>query len=320
MRQPLRSLDPEMVRAAMFYELEETVTDDDAAVLALAGEVILTNQRIVELAGAGSVPSLSRWQGKRPSATLVGDKATVRSDPWANGIIVERDDRLYDRVGLVERRIDDLTVAVGRHWSEAMLDVIRNGSSTAVAYPKAYDGKPLFSTTHKTGKSGTQSNSRTLNIGGTPTAPTAAEMKSAIWQAIIGLKGIKDDRGRAMNTGVNDFVIVYPLPFMEAVAGALGAATILEGGQSATNTIVASSGMRFTPVCDPESEWDDSFAIFAANGRVLFRVETEGSLAVESKGVGSDQAYDTGDHEHGASVDRGIGIERWQSGLLMQLT
>jgi phage major head subunit gpT-like protein len=125
----------------------------------------------------------------------------------------------------------------------------------------AYDGQFFFDTDHVEGDSGSQSNNLSYDAVA-PTAPTAAEFKAALWQAIKALAGFKDDAGEPWNwftefeqlAGIVAFV---PLAFLDVASDVLGAnaAPLLNN----TSNILAGRGKVRT---SPRLSWTTKFAIF----------------------------------------------------------
>jgi phage major head subunit gpT-like protein len=106
-----------------------------------------------------------------------------------------------------------------------------NGASAGYL---AYDGQIFFSTSHESGKSGTQSNILTPAATDADN-PTTAEFRTALRQAIARLLSLKDDQGEPMNMAADGLVAIVPggmyITALEAVNATIVASTtnVLQG-------------------------------------------------------------------------------------------
>jgi len=308
----LKSLDPSNIEAYLFFELTKQMTDGDAGwVNDVAGPVIDSDEEKETYAGVGAVPRMRKMNGKRAADDLLGLSVAITSETFEATLRVRRKEIRRDKTGQVQRRVGELIQNSEMHWEEMLIDDIKTNTKLG------YDLKPLFSTTHKVGRSAVQSNSLT-RAGGA--VPDASMFEDAIWIATRALKEFTDDVSRPVNRGKNSLVLLIPPAFNKAAAGALKAEVILSGGQASTNVLVVAQNYTFRVVESADLGWTDKFALFYADGKSMIRQQEQDSFYVETKGPGSDYAFDNAAYEFGVMVDRGSGPGRWQSAVQLQFT
>jgi phage major head subunit gpT-like protein len=116
--------------------------------------------------------------------------------------------------------------------------VLEQGASST-----CFDGQYFFDTDHAWGNSGTQSNSITSTVVST-SAPTVAEVKTAIRKMVKTMLAFKNDQGKLYNRPtvgrLNDLTLLVPLALRDLVYDALESELI---GNS-TNVVVDRPNIR----------------------------------------------------------------------------
>src|SRR5574337_1067484 len=200
------------------------------------------------------------------------------------------------------------------HWAKLLSALIIAGESAA-----CYDGQYFFDTDHAEGDSGSQSNDLTSDVT-TTTAPSAAEMETAILKSVEAILGFKDDQGEPMNEEAMRFLVMVPTPFMAAAAAALKNPVIVDSNGSRTNTIASIGGFSFELAVNPRLTWTTKFATFRTDGQVkaFIRQEEEG-VTVSAIAEGSELEFKENKHEYGVKAIRNVGYGYWQHACLTTL-
>ena len=186
-----------------------------------------------------------------------------------------------------------------------------------------YDGQFFFDTDHVEGDSGTQSNDLTLNVAA-PTAPTPAEMETAILQGTEAMLGFKDDQGEPINGSAREFLVMAPVNHLKAVAGALGTSVVLEGGQSRNNLIMAVGslgGFVYRMAINPRLTNKDRFYLYRTDGAVKpFIRQMEEDLTISALAEGSEEEFKNNRHLYGIKRIGNVGYGLWTGSVLTTLT
>ena len=94
-----------------------------------------------------SFPKLKEWIDERQIERLEAAAYTIRKKDWENTIEVDRDEIVYDRLGLVKPRIKALAASVVKGYDELVFGLLSNGFVN-----KCWDGKPFFPQTIRAGR------------------------------------------------------------------------------------------------------------------------------------------------------------------------
>lgn len=295
----------------LFHELRPEAGPDWVA--DLSGAPLSTDQESETFGGVGAIPQLRKWKGKRMGYQLRDFSYRISVDKYELTLYVMGEEIRRDKTGQVDLRISELRRRWEMHWSKLATDAILAGA-TAVGY----DGIAFFGT-HT--ENGVTTGDNDITVTGSAT-PTVAALKKSIWSCIDTFTTFKDDQSEPAHFDPKDFVVMIPpgLGWMESATGALGAATILEGGQSATNTLLLVDGYSFRIVQNPRlSSWTTNFAMFVRDGRSLIRL-SEVDLKISAKAEGSEYEHDYDAHEYGLMTSRGLGYGDWKSAIRVTLS
>jgi len=131
----------------------------------------------------GSHPRVREWTDERKPTGMTSSNYTIRARDWEASIEVDRDEFLFDKLGLVKPRISGLAHEAQRHPRELSYSLLAGGFAA-----KAWDGKNFFADHTKAVPGGTA----WLNNNLGAIALDANGMKTAF----ATLRGANDDRGR----------------------------------------------------------------------------------------------------------------------------
>ncbi len=153
-----QKLDAAYVTFSTLFDMQlvrtPTVFQDVATVMPVSSTV-------TEFKWLGDVPKMKKWIGQRALNKLRAETHQIRTENWANGIEVERDDLDDDKLGLIRPRIEQLAAEGMWHIEDLVFDIINDAITAAGAGSLAlcYDGQPLFDTDHTASGSGGTSQS-----------------------------------------------------------------------------------------------------------------------------------------------------------------
>lgn len=269
----------------------------------------------------GQVPAMREWVGGRLAKPLRDDGITIVNKEWEATLEIPRVWMERDKTGQIQVRINELAARAQSHWADLLSALIINGESATVDGKNntCYDGQSFFDTDHSEGSSGTQSNSISSDIT-TTTAPTVAEMQTAILQGMQQIIGFKDDQGLPLNAAARRFVVMVPTPFIASCAGALGASVIAQT-DSTIKALGALGGVTFEMFFNPRLTWTTKFAVFRADGNVKpFIKQEEDGVRVEAVAEGSELVFNEKVHRYGISARRNVGYGYWQHACLVTFT
>ncbi len=163
----------------------------ESSIVPRIATIVRTNLPTQKYGWLGSVPAMREFIDERVPAGLRAFEYAISDQVWEASIAVERralEDEQYD---MIRMRVQDLALEATRHREQLVINaLLENGI--------AYDGKPLFSTSHSEGDSGTQSN-----------ILSGALATETLQEAIAQMMGIRDDRGRPMGI-MPDTLLVGP--------------------------------------------------------------------------------------------------------------
>jgi phage major head subunit gpT-like protein len=268
----------------------------------------------------GQVPVMREWIGGRQAKGFRENGITIENRHFEATLeLLTRELRL-DKTGQVMVRVNELADRTNGHWAKLVSDLVVNAESRV-----AYDGQYFFDTDHSEGKSGSQSNSLSVDISGLPvevhgstTLPSVEEMQLAILKVIQQIFSFKDDQGEPMNENARSFLIMVPTA-MWHVAKAATAAPVITHGQ--TNIVQVMDEVQLSITQNPRLPWTDKFAVFRTDGAVKpFIRQEEEPVALKAVAEGSELEFNEDKHHYGVDTWRNVGYGFWQHACLAQLT
>ena len=266
----------------------------------------------------GSAPRMRAWKGGRKPATLGQNEFRVPNLEFEASLEIPTRWLKRDHTGQIRMKIGEMGESAADHKFELISATIDSAPSTV-----CYDGQYFFDTDHQEGESTTQSNITSVDIA-TTTAPTAAEMETAILTAIQNMYGIVDDKGRKTNGSAKSFSVMVPLPFMRALATALKADVLLEGGQARSSNMRAVGslmGLTIEGIVNPRLTWTDKFAVFRNDAAIkpfVYQVEEEPITSVLAEG--SDEEVKNKRWLFAIDASYNTGLNQWRGAQLAQFT
>jgi len=263
----------------------------------------------------GVSPTMREWIGGRHAKGLKENFLTIRNKLYEATLEILVSDMRRDKTGQILARIQEFAGRGKTHWAKLLSDLLLLADSTP-----CYDGQFFFDTDHTEGKSGTQSNSLTIDISELPTAvsgsitaPSVEEMQWSIMQAIAAIAGFKDEEGEPMNEMAQKFLVMTPMslwmPALNAVATPAQVAasqSAMEGLKQQNVSIEVVPNVRL-------ADWTSSFSVFRADGKIkpLIRQE-EYDVALAVLAEGSEHEFKHKAHQYGIDSSRAVGLGRWQ--------
>lgn len=277
-----------------------------------------SNQESETYKWLGQVPAMREWVGGRQAKGFNENGITIANKSFEATLEVLVEELERDKTGQIMVRVNELAERTNAHWAKLLSTLLVNAETTV-----CYDGQYFFDTDHSEGDSGSQSNDITANIV-TTTAPTAGEMESAILKSIEQILSIKDDQGEPMNENAQRFLVMVPVSFMSAAAGALGSSIIVDASTSRSNTILTLSSMAGFQVAlavNPRITWTDKFATFRTDAAAgpLIR-QNEQPVQISAVAEGSEEEFKHKRHLYGVSARRNVGYGYWQRACLTTFT
>lgn len=263
----------------------------------------------------GQSPAMREWIGGRNAKGFRENGITIANKKYEATLEIPVDWIRRDKTGQIQVRIDEMAQRANAHWAKLLTALIEAGESAA-----CYDGQYFFDTDHSEGDSGTQSNDISVDIT-TTTAPTAAEMETAILTATQKIMGFKDDQGEPMNEAARRFIVMVPTPFMAASAAALNNPIITTGSTSFTNTLVNLGGFSYQLAINPRLSWTTKFAVLRADGGASsFIRQEEEALMISALAENSEEEFKNDRHLYGIKAMRNVGYGYWQKACLVTFT
>ena len=146
-------------------------------------------------------PGLALSIGDLVISALAAGKLDLVALLFESAIGIPREDFSDDRIGLHRSRIVDMAVKASWHPHQLL-------AATLAANPLAFDGTALFADSRTGSIVGSFDNNLTPAMAAS-TAPTVAEMETAIKDAIQALLGFTDAKGSPITLG-GEFGILLP--------------------------------------------------------------------------------------------------------------
>jgi phage major head subunit gpT-like protein len=263
----------------------------------------------------GQAPAMREWIGGRNAKGFRENGVTIANKKFEATLDVPVDWMRRDKTSQIMVRINEMAQRANSHWASLLTTLIIAGEAAT-----CYDGDTFFGGAHSEGDSGTQDNDIEVNIT-TTTSPTAAEMETAVLEAVQTIMGFKDDQGEPLNEDARRFLVMVPTPFMSAAAAALNSPIITTGSTSFTNTLVNLGGFGFQLAINPRLTWTTKFAVFRSDGSVApFIRQEEETLTISAVAEGSEEEFKNDRHLYGIKAMRNVGYGYWQKSCLVTFT
>ena len=269
-----------------------------------------SNQEIETYVGLGANPTMKETLGQLNIHKLSALYYQLRNKEYDASIEIPVADMRRDKTGQIRARINQLVQAGVIHWKSLLSTLLINGESGT-----CYDGQYFFSASHSEGSSGTQVNLLTTShVAGlevaTATAPTPAEMVSAIMGVINYMQCYKDDKGELCQEDAAEFLVMCPPNKIYESALAAVTSEIIA---SSTN-VITKSEMKISVVNNPRlSAWTDDFCVFRTDTDVkalIRQEEVKEELKVIAEGSERETLNKT--HLYSCQATRAAGYGDWR--------
>jgi phage major head subunit gpT-like protein len=306
-----QSLSSRAIIGSFYHALEQNV---GAAWIDPISMQFQSNQESESYKWLGMSPMMREWVGGRQAKGFRENGVIIANKKFEATLEIPVDWIRRDKTGQIMVRVNDLARRANAHWASLLSALIIAGEAAV-----CYDGEYYFDTDHVEGDSGTQSNDISYDAVST-TAPTAAEMQTAILNSIQAIYGFKDDQGQPLNEDASSFLVMVPVPFLQAAGQALGAQVI----SSTSNLITATGnlgGFSVNLAVNPRLSWTTKFATFRTDGDVsAFIRQEEEPISVAAIAEGSELEFTDDVHQYGIKAMRNVGYGYWQKACLTTLT
>ena len=264
----------------------------------------------------GAVPGFREWIGSKQAKGLRAQGLTITNKDFESTLEIKKKDLRRDKTGQILIRIAELARRTLSHDAKQVSTLIDDGASGV-----CYDGQYFFDTDHVEGDSGTQSNDLTVSIV-LKTAPTVAEMVTAIQSCIAALIGFKDDQGEPINEDAMEFLVMVPVSgtFLASAMSAVQDTTIVDGSASRTNAL-ANSNYKIKVQANPRLTATDAFSVYRIDADVKpFIIQLESPVEMKAIAEGTELEFNEGVHHYGVEKSGNVGYGYWQLACLNTFT
>lgn len=199
----------------IFGEMQNTPNKD---YLDIATEV-KTKSHTVDYAWLNTVPSMSAWVGARNVAKLGDNTYPIVKQDWEATVEVMRDDFIFDNLGIIKPKLQQLHHSVIKHYNSLVHSLITTNGV-------CFDGAAFFGPhTVGAGLGAVVYN----NFG------TAKLTEQAVFDVIGFMQSIKDEQGEPL--GINPTVMLIAPNLLKTAKTILGARTIAGSDNIAMNLL-----------------------------------------------------------------------------------
>ncbi len=269
----------------------------------------------------GQSPGFREWIGGRQAKGLSSNALTITNKHYESTLEVAVKDARRDKTGQIQVRVQEFADRSVTHWASLLSSLLLNGASNV-----CYDGSYYFATDHAEGKSGTQSNSISVDISalpalvhGTATAPSVEEFQQALLACIAQILAFKDDKGEPMNENAKEFIVKVPVSLYLIASAAVSAVTTTALQQNLNANLIA--GLKISVVMNPRlSIWTDKFSVHRVDSPIKGMIcQEEKSTELKVKAEGSEYEFDNDAWQFGLDSWRSVGYGYWQRACLVTL-
>lgn len=261
----------------------------------------------------GMVPQMREWIGARQAHGFRDFGLTITNKDFEATLEVLTKDLRRDKTGQTLIRIGELAKRTLSHDAKLLTALIESGTTAT-----CYDGQFFFDTDHTEGDSGTQDNDLTVSIV-LKTAPTVAEMITAITRCINAILAYKDDQGEPMNEDATDFMVMVPAvgTFSASTGSAINDAIV----NQTTNALKNQSGWNVNLQVNPRLSWTDKFSVFRTDSDVSpLIIQLEKDIEIAAIAEGSELEFNEKKHHYGVDKSGNVGFGFWQMACLHTFT
>lgn len=256
----------------------------------------------------GNMPGMREWLGERQFSELRSANFVLENKHWESSLAIKKTDLADDNLGQYGPVLEQLGIEAAHHPDELWFSVLEQGESTA-----CFDGQFFFDTDHVWGNSGSQSNDITSTVVST-SAPTVAEIKTAIRKMIRSMLAFKNDQGKLYNRPtvgrLNDLTLLVPLALRDLVYDALESELI----SNSSNVVVD----RPSIVSSPYLTSDVKLYLFKTGEAVKpFVFQRREPLTRMMKGIDD---LETKDVKFMTEARYNVGYFAWWTSILCTLT
>ena len=190
--------------------------------------VVKTKSHTVNYAWLATVPSMTEWLGARDEKTLADRTYHIVKKDWEASISVMRDDFMFDNLGIVKPKVQQLHHSVVKHYNAMVHKLITENGN-------CFDGQPFFGEHDVAGT--------TYNNSG-----TASLSEDALFAAISMMLEIKDEEGEPLGIEPNRLLIS---PNLLKTAKTILGSKVIDGSDNIAHNLLQ---LQVIPTM-PEDSW-----------------------------------------------------------------
>ncbi len=273
---------------------------------------VSTDQETETYKWLSSLPAMREWIGGRNANRLDVQELVIRNKKYEATLEVGVDELRRAKIPAIQTRIQELATRASQHYAKLITEEIEAGTTTV-----AYDGQFFFDTDHSEVESGTQSNLLSIDIA-SPSAPTAAENESMIFDVLENFMSLKDAGGEPLNSEMSSLLFMVPVNMFGSMNAALNSQTITDGSGTRTNAAL-NTGFQIDLVVNPRLSANDALYAFRTDSSLKpFIVQEEVTPQLSSLAEGSDLEFNSQVHKYGVEKICGVGSALWQMATKVQ--
>lgn len=247
---------------------------------------------------------------------MTAEKVTIRNSEFVSGVTVRKRDLRRDETGTIQKQFGGLGRVFAQHIFNLGIDVVNAGETAASSGGfDGYDGVPLFSASHVTGESGTQTNLLTNSQVGSldvvaPTSPTPEEAAEALMDVIAYMHSYKDHAGQGLQEDAREFLVLCK-PRMSGKLRTAIKANNLSGGENSPVAVANADGFNIMLASSARlSIADAAFCVFVSDrvGERGLIIQEEQPVELNILDESSDEYKKTGHYSAIAEWAGGHGI------------
>ena len=251
---------------------------------------VQSSTKTVDYRWIGDIPKMREWVGDRVFNALTSQSYLIEKKNWEVSVEVDRDDIVYDNLGIVKPRIQAMAQECVEHYNELIFGLLENTTATC------FDGKTFFAKDHAVG-SQTQSNLLGLALSQENFLTARAEMR-----------GLCNEHGKPL--GIRPNLLVVPPELETTALKILNADTLDNGASNITK------GLAELMVCDrltDASAWY-LFDTTRVMKPLILQINKRPEFVAKDK-ADSDANFLRRAYQYGVDTEDNAGYGLWQLAL-----
>lgn len=250
---------------------------------------VRANTVSVDYRWLGDMPKMREWVGERTLNELSAQKYVITKKNWESSVKVDRDDIIYDNLGIIKPQIQAMAGECVEHYNELVFGLIEQNG-------QCFDGKKFFAKDHSVG-----------------TATFKNELDLALTQANLlaaraEMRGLTNEHGKPLMIRPN--LLVVP-PELEAEALKILKADTLANGESNIT-----KGIMEVLVCDRLTD-DKAWYLFDTTRTLkplILQINKLPEFVAQDR-ADSEANFMRREFRYGVDTEDNVGYGLWQMAL-----